>query len=239
MRALRMVAPDAHLEWTTLEEPGRGPWDLMVRVLRAGICGTDPQTLDWDASAQDICDTIPFTSGHEFYGEAVEIGGEVTYVQMEDRICGEGHMVCGTSRDCRAGQRQMRIRTCSMGVHRDMAFAEYLTVPHRNVRVHEHHSGADLIAPELGTVFDLRGNAVHTALKSPLVGEDVLYTGADGIGQLVAVARHAGACYITITDISPERLVMAVSRARSTSPASSPGRASTESPRRPGAWEWC
>ncbi len=210
MRALRKVAPDAGLEWTTIEEPGCGPWDVKVRVLRAGICGTDLHILDWDAAAQAMCDTIPFTPGHEFYGEVVEVGAEVADVRVGDRISGEGHVVCETCRNCRAGRRHMCNRTRSVGVQRDGAFAEYVTVPHQNVWVHEHDGGAHLITPELGAVFDPLGNAVHTALKFPLVGEDVLITGAGPIGQMAAaVARHAGARYITITDISPHRLAMA------------------------------
>lgn len=210
MRALRKVAPGAGLEWTTVEEPGCGPWDVKVRVLRAGICGTDLHILAWDGSAEAMCDSVPFTPGHEFYGEVVEVGEEVTDVRIGDRISGEGHVVCGMCRNCRAGRRQMCIRTRSVGVQRDGAFAEYVTVPHQNVWVHEHDGGEELISPELGAVFDPLGNAVHTALKFPVVGEDVLITGAGPIGQMAAaVARHAGARYITITDVSPERLTMA------------------------------
>ncbi len=210
MRALRKVAPGAGLEWTDVEEPDCGPRDVKVRVLRAGICGTDLHILGWDSSAQSMCDTVPFTPGHEFYGEVVEIGDEVTDVRVADRISGEGHVVCGVCRNCRAGRRQMCIRTRSIGVQRDGAFAEYVVLPHQNVWVHEHESHEDLITPELGAVFDPLGNAVHTALKFPLVGEDVLITGAGPIGQMAAaVARHAGARYITITDVAPARLAMA------------------------------
>ena len=210
MRALRKVAPGAGLEWTNVEEPGCGPWEVKVRVLRAGICGTDLHILDWDSSAEAMCDTVPFTPGHEFYGEVVEVGEEVCDVRVGDRISGEGHVVCGTCRNCRAGRLQMCIRTRSVGVQRDGAFAEYVTLPHQNVWVHEHDGGEEPISPELGAVFDPLGNAVHTALKFEVVGEDVLITGAGPIGQMAAaVARHAGARYITITDISPQRLAMA------------------------------
>lgn len=210
MRALRKVMPGAGLEWTTVDEPGCGPWDVKVRVLRTGICGTDLHILVWDSSAPAMCDTVPFTPGHEFYGEIVEVGDEVDDVRVGDRVSGEGHVVCGTCRNCRAGRRQMCNRVRSVGVQRDGAFAEYVTVPHENVWVHEHDGGQELISPELGAAFDPLGNAVHTALKFPLVGEDVLITGAGPIGQMAAaVARHAGARYITITDISPERLAMA------------------------------
>ena len=210
MRALRKVAPGAGLEWTNAPEPGCGPWDVKVRVLRTGICGTDLHILAWDSSAEAMCDTVPFTPGHEFYGEIVEVGAEVPDVRVGDRVSGEGHVVCGTCRNCRAGRRQMCNRVRSVGVQRDGAFAEYVSVPHENVWVHEHDGGQELISPELGAAFDPLGNAVHTALKFPLVGEDVLITGAGPIGQMAAaVARHAGARYITITDISPERLAMA------------------------------
>ena len=210
MRALRKVAPGAGLEWTNAPEPGCGPWDVKVRVLRTGICGTDLHTLAWDSSAEAMCDTVPFTPGHEFYGEIVEVGAEVPDVRVGDRVSGEGHVVCGTCRNCRAGRRQMCNRVRSVGVQRDGAFAEYVSVPHENVWVHEHDGGQELITPELGAAFDPLGNAVHTALKFPLVGEDVLITGAGPIGQMAAaVARHAGARYITITDISPDRLAMA------------------------------
>lgn len=210
MRALRKTHPGEGLEWTTVDEPGCGPWDVKVRVMRTGICGTDLHLLTWDSSAEAMCDTVPFTPGHEFYGEIVEVGSEVDDVRVGDRVSGEGHVVCGTCRNCRAGRRQMCNRVRSVGVQRDGAFAEYVTVPHENVWVHEHDGGQELISPELGAAFDPLGNAVHTALKFPLVGEDVLITGAGPIGQMAAaVARHAGARYITITDISPERLAMA------------------------------
>ncbi len=210
MRALRKTAPGAGLEFTEVPEPQPGPWDVKVRVLRAGICGTDLHILAWDASAQQMCDTVPFTPGHEFYGEVVEVGSEVPDVRVGDRISGEGHVVCGTCRNCRAGRRQMCIRTRSIGVQRDGAFAEYVVLPHQNVWVHEHGGGTELITPELGAVFDPLGNAVHTALKFPLVGEDVLITGAGPIGLMAAaVSRHAGARYITLTDLNPHRLQMA------------------------------
>ena len=127
MRALRKVTPGAGLEWTRIDEPDCGPWDVKVRVMRTGICGTDLHILAWDSSAQAMCDTVPFTPGHEFYGEIVEVGAEVTDVRVGDRVSGEGHVVCGTCRNCRAGRLQMCIRTRSVGVQRDGAFAEYVT----------------------------------------------------------------------------------------------------------------
>src|SRR5699024_3782164 len=206
MRALRKVAPGAGLEWTDVEEPGCGPWDVKVRVLRAGICGTDLHILDWDSSAEAMCDTVPFTPGHEFYGEVVEAGEEVGDVRVGDRISGEGHVVCGVCRNCRAGRRQMCIRTRCIGVQRDGAFAEYVTLPHQTVSFTENEGGESLTSPELGAVSAPLGNADHAALQFEVVGEDVLTTGGGPFGQMAAaVARHAGARYVTITDISPQR----------------------------------
>ncbi|WP_058234351.1 L-threonine 3-dehydrogenase [Devriesea agamarum] len=210
MKALLKSSPAPGLELVDIPEPKVGPGDVKIRVLRAGICGTDLHILAWDTSAQSMCDTVPFTPGHEFYGEVVEIGADVTDVRLGDRVSGEGHVVCGYCRNCRAGRRQMCIRTRSVGVQRDGAFAEYVTIPQHNVWVHEHDGKTEVIPPELGAVFDPLGNAVHTALKFPLIGEDVLVTGAGPIGQMAAaVARHAGARYIAITDVSAHRLEMA------------------------------
>ena len=141
----------------------------------------------------------PLIAGHEFYGEVVETGDDVRDVKVGDRVSGEGHVVCGICRNCRAGRRQMCIHTVSVGVQRDGAFAEYVVIPETNVWVHHDPS----ITPELGAIFDPFGNAVHTALSFPLVGEDVLITGAGPIGLMaIAVARHAGARKIAITDVS-------------------------------------
>lgn len=210
MRALRKTGPGPGLELVDLPEPSCGPSDVKIRVLRAGICGTDLHILAWDASAQAMCDTVPFTPGHEFYGEVVEVGADVDDIRVGDRVSGEGHVVCGICRNCRAGRKHMCIRTRSVGVQRDGAFAQYVVIPRINVWVHEHDGGESLISPELGAVFDPLGNAVHTALKFPLVGEDVLITGAGPIGQMTAaVVRHAGARFITVTDVAEHRLAMA------------------------------
>ena len=138
MRALRKVAPGAGLEWTDVEEPGCGPWDVKVRVLRAGICGTDLHILDWDSSAEAMCDTVPFTPGHEFYGEVVEAGEEVGDVRVGDRISGEGHVVCGVCRNCRAGRRQMCIRTRSIAGQRDGAVSAAQTLAPHDPGPHAH-----------------------------------------------------------------------------------------------------
>ncbi|MDO5645493.1 MAG: L-threonine 3-dehydrogenase [Dermabacter sp.] len=210
MKALRKSGPRPGLDILDVPEPQVGPNDVKIRVLRTGICGTDLHILAWDASAEAMCDTVPFTPGHEFYGEVTEIGSGVVDVRVGDRISGEGHVVCDICRNCRAGRRHMCIRTRSIGVQRDGAFAEYAVVPQQNVWVHHHDGGTDVISPELGAIFDPLGNAVHTTLKFPVLGEDVLITGAGPIGLMcAAVARQAGARYIAITDVRDHRLEMA------------------------------
>ncbi len=210
MRALRKTHAGPGLELVDLPEPTCGPHDVKIRVMRAGICGTDLHILAWDASGRSMCDTVPFTPGHEFYGEVVEVGDEVPDVRRGDRVSGEGHVVCGICRNCRAGRRQMCIHVRSVGVQRDGAFAEYLVIPRSNVWVHEHDGRTDVISPELGALFDPLGNAVHTTLTFPVVGEDVLITGAGPIGLMcAAVARFAGARHVAVTDVAAHRLQMA------------------------------
>lgn len=204
MRALTKPEPGPGLTLTEVADPHCGPDDVVIRVLRTGICGTDLHILEWDAWAASNIAT-PLIPGHEFYGEVVEIGSGVCDVRVGDRVSGEGHIVCGTCRNCRAGRRQMCIRTKGLGLHRNGAFAEYLSLPASNVWVH-----SDTISPELGAIFDPLGNAVHTALAFPLVGEDVLVSGCGPIGLMsVAVARHVGARYVVATDISDARLELA------------------------------
>ena len=175
-----------------------------MRVLRTGICGTDLHIEAWDAWAESAVDA-PLIPGHEFCGEVVEVGDAVRDVKVGDLVSGEGHVVCGTCRNCRAGRRHLCIRTSSIGVNRDGAFAEYVVLPESNVWVH--HSPVD---PDLGAIFDPFGNAVHTALSFPLVGEDVLITGAGPIGLMAArVARHVGARFVVVTDVSSYRLELA------------------------------
>jgi threonine 3-dehydrogenase len=204
VRALYKATAAPGFEFVERPEPSAGPGEVKIRVLRTGLCGTDLHIESWDAWAQSEIRT-PLIPGHEFYGEVVELGDGVRDVQVGDRVSGEGHIVCGTCRNCRAGRRQMCIRMLSVGVHRDGAFAEYVVIPESNVWVH----GAD-IEPDVGAIFDPFGNAVHTALAYPLVGEDVLITGAGPIGLLAAaVARHVGARFLVATDVSPARLELA------------------------------
>lgn len=205
MKALFKPSLTAPLRLVERPEPTPGAHDVKIRVMTAGICGTDLhiQAGDAAAAAMIVPNLVP---GHEFYGEVVQIGDLVEHVAVGDRVSGEGHVVCGMCRNCRAGRRHLCIRTQSVGVQRDGAFAEFVVIPETNVWV---HTVGD-VTPELGAIFDPFGNAVHTALTFPMVGEDVLVTGAGPIGVMaVAVARHVGARRIVATDVSPERLAMA------------------------------
>ncbi|UYO95830.1 L-threonine 3-dehydrogenase [Microbacterium sp. M28] len=204
MKALYKEGPSAGLALVERPDPIAGADEVVIRVLRTGICGTDLHIRRWDDwAASEV--RSPLIPGHEFYGEVVEVGDLAHDIKVGDRVSGEGHIVCGMCRNCRAGRRQMCIRTVGLGVHRDGAFAEYLSLPAANVWVHH----AD-VEPEIGAIFDPLGNAVHTALAFPLVGEDVLVTGCGPIGLMaIAVARHAGARYIAATDASAPRLELA------------------------------
>ncbi|MCH6471019.1 L-threonine 3-dehydrogenase [Sinomonas terrae] len=205
MKALFKAHPRAGFEFVDRPEPKTGPAEVKIRVLSTGICGTDLHLQAWDETAQSMS-SAPLIPGHEFYGEVVEIGEDVRDVRPGDRVSGEGHIVCGVCRNCRAGRRQMCIHVSSVGVQRDGAFAEYVVIPETNVWVHHDPT----ITPELGAIFDPFGNATHTALSFPLVGEDVLITGAGPIGLMaISIARHAGARKIAITDVSQRRLALA------------------------------
>ena len=205
MQALFKSGPHAGLELVDRPELEPGAHEVKIRVYTAGICGTDLHILAYDEAAQAMLQT-PLIPGHEFYGEVVEIGEQVTHVAVGDRVSGEGHVVCGMCRNCRAGRRHLCIHTVSVGVQRDGAFAEYVVIPEGNVWAYRDQ----VITPDLGAIFDPLGNAVHTALAHPLIGEDVLITGAGPIGLMAAaVARHAGARKIVITDVSAPRLELA------------------------------
>jgi threonine 3-dehydrogenase len=204
MKALYKPAAAPGLELVDRPEPQPGHGDVKIRVLRAGICGTDLHIEAWDDWAAHAVD-VPLVVGHEFAGEVVELGDQVCDVRVGDQVSGEGHIVCGTCRNCRAGRRHLCIRTKGIGVNRDGAFADYVVLPESNVWVHNPPIDLDLAA-----VFDPFGNAVHTALSFPLVGEDVLITGAGPIGLMAAaVCRHVGARFVVITDVSPPRLELA------------------------------
>jgi threonine 3-dehydrogenase len=204
LKALYKSTAGPGFELVDRPEPEPGHNEVKIRVLRTGLCGTDLHIESWDAWAQSEI-KLPLIPGHEFFGEVIDVGADVRDVKVGDRVSGEGHIVCGICRNCRAGRRQMCIRTLSVGVHRDGAFAEFVVIPESNVWVHP----ADL-DPDLGAIFDPLGNAVHTALSFPLVGEDVLITGAGPIGLMAAaVCRHVGARYILVTDVSEPRLALA------------------------------
>ena len=204
VRALTKLTAGPGLELVDRPEPECGPADVKIRVLRAGICGTDLHLAGWDDWAESTVKP-PLVIGHEFYGEVVEVGEDVTGVAIGDRASGEGHIVCGRCRNCRAGRRHLCIRTQGIGVNRDGAFADYVVIPASNAWIQP----ADL-DPDLGAVFDPLGNATHTALQWPMVGEDVVITGAGPIGVMAAaIARHAGARYVVVTDASDYRLGLA------------------------------
>jgi len=204
MKALYKSAAGPGLTLTERPEPTTGPNDVKIRVERTGICGTDLHIESWDSWAAGAI-KAPLIPGHEFVGNVVEVGTNVTTVFLGDLVSGEGHVVCGNCRNCRAGRRHLCIHTSSVGVNRDGAFAEYVVIPESNVW--RHPGGMDL---DLAAIFDPLGNAVHTALSFPLVGEDVLVTGAGPIGLMAAaVARHVGARYVVVTDVNDARLELA------------------------------
>jgi threonine 3-dehydrogenase len=204
VKALYKGAAGPGLTLTERPEPTPGRNDVKIRVDRTGICGTDLHIESWDHWAEGVIDA-PLVPGHEFSGHVVELGRDVSSVKVGDLVSGEGHVVCGHCRNCRAGRRHLCIFTSSLGVDRDGAFAEYVAIPESNVWCHP-----DGMDPDLAAIFDPLGNAVHTALSFPLVGEDVLITGAGPIGLMAAaVARHVGARFIVATDVNEARLELA------------------------------
>ncbi|MWA15017.1 L-threonine 3-dehydrogenase [Streptomyces sp. BA2] len=204
MKALVKEKAEPGLRLMDVPEPVIGHGDVLIKVLRTGICGTDLHIRAWDGWAQQAI-AAPLVVGHEFVGEVVETGRDVADIKIGDRVSGEGHLVCGKCRNCQAGRRHLCRATVGLGVGRDGAFAEFVALPAANVWVHRVPVDLDVAA-----IFDPFGNAVHTALSFPLVGEDVLITGAGPIGLMAAaVARHAGARNVVITDVSEERLELA------------------------------
>ena len=192
------------LELADVPDPTVGPGEALVRVLRTGICGTDLHIRDWDGWAEQNV-RAPLVVGHEFVGEVVEVAAGVRGVHVGDIVSGEGHIVCERCRHCRAGKRHLCPNTVGVGVHRDGAFAEYIVLPAGNLWRHP-----DDIDLDAAAIFDPFGNAVHTALRFPVHGEDVLVTGAGPIGIMgAAVARRAGARTVIVTDRNPDRLAMA------------------------------
>ena len=204
MKALvkRKAEPGLWLE--DVPEPKVGVNDVLIKVDRTGICGTDVHIYEWDNWAQKTI-PVPMVVGHEFVGEVVEVGSNVLDFHPGEVVSGEGHVVCGRCRNCLAGRRHLCAATEGIGVNRPGAFAEYIALPMTNVW---HH--ADDIDRDVASIFDPFGNAVHTALSFPVLGEDVLVTGAGPIGLMAAaVVRHAGARHVVITDVNPWRLELA------------------------------
>jgi threonine 3-dehydrogenase len=204
MKALVKSRREPGLWLEDVPEPQVGINDVKMRVLVTGICGTDLHIYEWDAWAQSTI-PVPLIIGHEFVGEVAEVGSNVADFQPGDIVSGEGHVVCGRCRNCMAGRRHLCAHTVGIGVNSPGAFAEFIVLPMTNIW--KHSPGVDL---EVAAIFDPFGNAVHTALSFPVLGEDVLITGAGPIGIMAAaVVRHAAARHVVITDIKPKRLELA------------------------------
>lgn len=195
-------APGLTLE--DVPEPKIGINDVLIRVTHTGICGTDLHIFDWDDWAQATI-PVPMVIGHEFVGEIVETGSNVNDFHPGEVVSGEGHVVCGRCRNCLAGRRHLCAHTQGVGVNRPGAFAEYIALPMSNIWRHD-----PKINREVAAIFDPFGNAVHTALSFPVLGEDVLITGAGPIGLMaIPVVKHAGARFVLVTDLNPYRLDLA------------------------------
>lgn len=204
MKAITKIKPERGVWLMDVAEPTVGCNDVLIKVKKTAICGTDVHIYNWDAWAQQTI-PIPLTIGHEFVGEIVQIGSEVKGFKIGDRVSGEGHIACGFCRNCRAGRRHVCRKNESVGVTRTGCFAEYISIPAVNA-----YPIPTAVTDNQAAILDPFGNAVHTALSFSLVGEDVLITGAGPVGIMaVAVARHVGARYIVITDVNEYRLALA------------------------------
>jgi threonine 3-dehydrogenase len=204
MRALVKAKPEEGLWLEDVPEPETGINDVLIRVRKTGICGTDLHIFGWDAWAEKTI-PVPMVVGHEFVGEVVAFGDNVSDFRVGDLVSGEGHVVCGRCRNCMAGRRHLCAHSIGLGVQRPGAFAELVSLPMTNIW--HHWPGVD---EEVASIFDPFGNAVHTALSFPVLGEDVLVTGAGPIGCMAtAVVRHAGARHVVVTDMNPYRLELA------------------------------
>lgn len=204
MKALVKSKAEPGLWLQDIPEPTIGINDVLIRVTHTGICGTDVHIYEWDDWARATI-PVPMAIGHEFVGEIVEVGSNVNDFHPGEIVSGEGHVVCGRCRNCLAGRRHLCAHTQGVGVNRPGAFAEYIALPMSNIW--RHSPG---INREIAAIFDPFGNAVHTALSFPVLGEDVLITGAGPIGVMAsAVVRHAGARYVVVTDVNLYRLDLA------------------------------
>ncbi len=204
MRALVKAKPERGIWLEDIDKPTIGHNDVLIKVRRTAICGTDVHIYQWDDWASNTI-PIPLAVGHEFCGDVVECGVEVKGFNIGDRVSAEGHVTCGVCRNCRAGRRHLCMNSVGIGVNRAGAFADYISVPAFNV-----FKLPGAVSDEMASVLDPLGNATHTALSFDLVGEDVLITGAGPIGIMaVAIAEYAGARHIVITDINDYRLELA------------------------------
>jgi threonine 3-dehydrogenase len=204
MKALVKARAEPGIWMMDVAEPAIGPNDVLIRMRKTAICGTDMHIWHWDDWARRTI-KVPMAVGHEYCGEIVEIGSEVAGFKVGDRVSGEGHITCGHCRNCRAGRRHLCRNTLGVGVNRPGCFAEFMSLPASNV-----FKLPAVIADDIASILDPFGNATHTALSFNVVGEDVLITGAGPIGIMaVAIARHAGARHVVITDVNPYRLELA------------------------------
>ncbi|MFC3034157.1 L-threonine 3-dehydrogenase [Pseudoalteromonas fenneropenaei] len=204
MKALSKLKSEPGIWMTEAPKPEVGHNDLLIKIRKTAICGTDVHIYKWDDWAQKTI-PVPMVVGHEYVGEVVDMGQEVRGFKVGDRVSGEGHITCGYCRNCRAGRVHLCRNTIGVGVNREGSFAEYLVIPAFNA-----FKIPDNIPDELAAIFDPFGNAVHTALSFDLVGEDVLITGAGPIGIMAAaVAKHVGARHVVITDVNEYRLELA------------------------------
>lgn len=206
MKTLAKTLPQPGIWMTEAEAPECGHNDVVIKIRKTAICGTDMHIYHWDDWAQKTI-PVPMAVGHEFVGEIAQIGPEVSGFEIGDRVSGEGHITCGHCRNCRAGRRHLCRETIGVGVNRSGAFSEYLVIPASNA-----FKIPDDISDDMAAIFDPFGNATHTALSFDLIGEDVLITGAGPIGAMAAaIAKHVGARNVVITDVNDYRLALAKS----------------------------
>lgn len=204
MKALVKAKAEPGIWLSDVPEPVMGHNDVLIKIQKTAICGTDIHIYNWDDWAQKNI-PVPLTAGHEFVGEIVKVGEHVTSFKVGDRVSGEGHLACGFCRNCRAGRRHLCRKNISVGVTRTGCFAEYLALPAVNAYILPPH-----VSDNEGAIMDPFGNAAHTALSFDLVGEDILITGAGPVGVMAAaIAKFAGARHVVITDVNEYRLDLA------------------------------
>lgn len=204
MKALVKAKREPGLWMQEVPVPDVGPNDVLIKIKKTAICGTDVHIYNWDEWSQKTV-PVPMVTGHEYVGVVAEVGRDVVDYKPGDRVTGEGHITCGHCRNCRAGRRHLCRKTLGVGVNRPGCFGEYFSLPAGNA-----FKLPDEISDDLASIFDPFGNATHTALSFDVIGEDVLITGAGPIGIMAAaIARHVGARYVVITDVNDYRLELA------------------------------